>query len=90
MRYHSPRHRSGYYRGSGHHDSTRHHDSGRHERGHGATSRYSDDHHGEDCRRVHKRGHFDGREARIGGTMCYDRHGEPYIVDGSRYVVEYY
>jgi hypothetical protein len=28
-----------------------------------------------------------GQPQRIGGVMCYDRHGRPYIVDGSRHVI---
>lgn len=31
-----------------------------------------------------------GRRARIGGTMCYDAYGRPYIVQGSRYIIQYY
>lgn len=27
---------------------------------------------------------------KIGSTQCYDRYDNPYIVKGSRYVVEYY
>ena len=26
-----------------------------------------------------------GQPLRIGGLMCYDRHGRPYVVDGSRH-----
>ena len=29
-----------------------------------------------------------GRRARIGGTMCYDAYGTPYIVRGSRYIIQ--
>jgi len=46
-------------------------------------------HRGDDCRRVYKDGHHDDRPARIGGTLCYDRHGDPYIVEGSRFVDAY-
>ena len=31
-----------------------------------------------------------GRRARIGGTMCYNRDGRPYVVEGSRYIIGYY
>lgn len=43
-----------------------------------------------DCHQVSKHGYYHGREARIGGTQCYDSYGNPYIVRGSRYVIEYY
>ncbi len=41
------------------------------------------------CRATSKIG-FDGygRRARIGGTMCYDAYGTPYIVRGSRYIIQ--
>ena len=32
----------------------------------------------------------DGRKAKFGGTMCYDRYGSSYIVPGSRHVIHYY
>ncbi len=31
-----------------------------------------------------------GRRARIGGTMCYNAYGTPYIVRGSRHIIHYY
>ncbi len=31
-----------------------------------------------------------GRKAKFGGTMCYDRYGNSYIVRGSRHVIHYY
>ena len=31
-----------------------------------------------------------GRKAKFGGTMCYDRYGNSYIVPGSRHVIHYY
>jgi len=31
-----------------------------------------------------------GRRAVIGGVMCYDGYGSPYIVQGSRHIVRYY
>jgi len=90
-------HRSGHHR-SGHHRS-RHHRFGGHPRHHGHDAhsarhgRHGAAHagagHGE-CHRVYKRSHHDGRPARIGGTQCYDRHGQPYIVSGSRFVDRYY
>ena len=43
------------------------------------------------CRPVvsHGRDHF-GRRAKFGGTLCYDRIGNPYVVPGSRYVIRYF
>lgn len=43
------------------------------------------------CRAVIKFG-FDrfGRRAKIGGTMCFDRYGNPYILSHSRHVIHYY
>ncbi len=43
------------------------------------------------CRAVTKFG-FDrfGRQAKIGGTMCFDRFGKPYILSRSRHVIHYY
>jgi hypothetical protein len=47
--------------------------------------------HKRSCHRVTKVEYArHGRKAKIGGTMCYDRHGNPYIVAGSRYVIHYY
>ena len=43
-----------------------------------------------DCHRVVKKGYFNGRYAKIGGTQCYDRYGNAYIVEGSRYPIHYY
>jgi hypothetical protein len=37
----------------------------------------------------HGRDHF-GRQAKFGGTMCYDRFGNGYVVAGSRHVIHYY
>ena len=31
-----------------------------------------------------------GNEIQVRGTMCYDRHGNGYIVRGSRHIVDYY
>lgn len=45
----------------------------------------------EGCGRVHKVGRdHQGRKAVIGGTLCYDKEGRGFIVEGSRYIVEYY
>ncbi len=44
----------------------------------------------EDCRRVSKiERDSAGRPARIRGTLCFDADGRPYIVEGSRHVMEY-
>jgi len=90
---------------AGHASHDRHTTSGAHvgvktghgdHRGHGSHKRrhYYDGHrHGyyrHDCHKVSKHGYYHGRKAKIGGTMCYDRYGDPYIVQGSRYVIHYY
>ena len=31
-----------------------------------------------------------GRRARVGGLMCHDRHGRPFVLPGSRHVLFYY
>ena len=43
------------------------------------------------CRAVIKYG-FDrfGRRAKIGGTLCFDRYGNSYILSRSRHVIHYY
>ena len=43
------------------------------------------------CRAVTKFG-FDrfGRRAKIGGTMCFDRFGNSYVLSRSRHVIHYY
>lgn len=41
------------------------------------------------CHPVYKRGQWHGRPAKVGGTMCYNRHGEGYVVTGSRYLIHY-
>ena len=43
-----------------------------------------------DCHAVSKVGYWHGHKALIGGTMCYDRYGNSYVVDGSRYLIRYY
>ena len=44
---------------------------------------------GRGCHRTSKIGYWHGYRARIGGTMCYDAYGYPYIVPGSRYLIHY-
>jgi len=83
----------GAIRHAGHHGGhhrDRHHSrhGGHHRRGH--SSSHSGYHRERGCHRVSRHGYYHGREARIGGTQCYDRYGNPYIVRGSRYVIEYY
>lgn len=41
------------------------------------------------CKSVYKIDYWNGHKARIGGTECFDHYGNPYIVPGSRYIVEY-
>jgi hypothetical protein len=62
---------------------------GRHGHGYGlgpGRARYS-----AGCGAVIKYG-FDrfGRRAKIGGTRCFDRYGNPYILSRSRHVIHYY
>lgn len=43
------------------------------------------------CRKVVKTGYDRfGRRAKIGGTMCFDRFGNSYILSHSRHVIHYY
>ncbi len=43
------------------------------------------------CREVTKFGHDRfGRRAKIGGTLCFDRYGNSYILSHSRHVIHYY
>ena len=42
------------------------------------------------CHPTSKIGYYDGYKGKVGGTMCYDDYGEPYIVSGSRYLIEEY
>jgi|GEM_PF-2165358 len=42
------------------------------------------------CQPVSKTGYWHGRQAKIGGTMCYDGYGNGYVVQGSRYLIHYY
>ena len=43
-----------------------------------------------DCHSVWKQGRWRGRPAKVGGLMCYNRHGESYIVRDSKYLIHYY
>ena len=56
--------------------------------------RYRQYHHssyagGSGCHLVNKFGTWRGRPAKVGGTMCYNRNGQGYIVSGSRYLIHY-
>ena len=56
--------------------------------------RYRQYHHssyagGSGCHPVNKFGTWRGRPAKVGGTMCYNRNGQGYIVSGSRYLIHY-
>lgn len=92
---HSPKHHYGH---GGHHRYG--HRYGHSRYGYGGHRRHyskryyapSYDRHGSyGCQKVSKHGRDGaGRLAKIGGTQCYDRHGTPYIVPGSRYIIEYY
>ena len=74
------------YGGHARHNSRHHSYSARnHHDSYSSHSSYS-----RDCHKVSKHSYYHGREARIGGTQCYDRYGDPYIVSGSRYVIDYY
>jgi len=79
-RRHHGRHHGGHHRSRHHSRHSGHHGRGRH------SGYYSDG----GCHKVSKHGYYHGREARIGGTQCYDSYGNPYIVRGTRYVIEYY
>lgn len=56
----------------------------RHHRYHG----YSN--HARNCHPVSKNGFWHGRHAKIGGTMCYDRYGNGYVISNSRHLIHYY
>ncbi len=49
-----------------------------------------DNQYARNCQDVVTDGYFRGRYAKLGGTMCYDRAGNGYMVDGSRYLIHYY
>ncbi len=42
------------------------------------------------CHPIYKRGFYDGFRVLIRARRCYDRFGRPFIVGGSRRIVEYY
>ncbi|MCG8544448.1 MAG: hypothetical protein MJE12_09590 [Alphaproteobacteria bacterium] len=43
------------------------------------------------CHPVSKTGYTrNGRKVKFGGTMCYDKYGYGYIVNGSRHIIHYY
>ena len=88
--YHRDRHyRGGHYaRGSHYYQSQRIYTPPRAYPHHGA--RYRSYSHGSGCHTVSKTDYWHGRLAKIGGTMCYDAYGNPYVVSGSRYVMHYY
>lgn len=44
---------------------------------------------GSACHPVSKHGSWHGRPAKVGGTMCYNGHGQGYVVSGSRYLIHY-
>ncbi len=41
------------------------------------------------CRPTTGTGYLNGHQARFGGTMCYDRYGNPYILSGSERFLGY-
>ena len=61
-----------------------------HGRHHGHKPKHSGYSAGRGCHFVSKEGYWHGRPAIIGGTLCYDAHGNGYIVKGSRHLVRYY
>lgn len=99
--YHGSHNGGHHYRHRGHH---RHHAQRHHRRGHwrsGVTVHVWDPfpprpviRHYPAVRPCHPViGHgFDqfGRRAKFGGTMCYDRYGNSYVVAGSRHVIHYF
>ena len=92
--YYAPqRHRSGHhYRGSTrrYHGHTRGHysySSGGNNGYH--TQAYQTRGGSSGCHPVYKIGHWNGRSAKVGGTMCYNAHGAGYVVSGSRYLIHY-
>ena len=49
--------------------------------------RYNPNH----CHPVSKKGYTrNGRKVKFGGTMCYDKHGHGFILNGSRHIIRYY
>jgi len=86
-------HRTGnsYYRGNRNHYRSDNYYAPRRQYSHRSQPRHHEySEHGSGCHTVSKTGHHHGRLAKIGGTMCYDSYGNPYVVSGSRYVMHYY
>ncbi len=83
-------HRRHYYRGDHYYRSDRYYAAPYAYRHRPAPRHYQYSHHGNGCHAVSKSEYHHGRLARIGGTMCYDGYGYPYVVSGSRYVMHYY
>lgn len=77
--YRSGRHSSGYYGGFSHYRGGYSNAYPRH------SYRYGTDYTDRACQKVSKIVTENGYSHRVGGTMCYDRYGESYIVPGSRY-----
>ena len=97
---HRKHHRKKHHK---HHKHWRHHRHGHHHKhqnggfflsfgSRGPIVHYGPNHdqYARKCHGVVTDGYFNGRYAKVGGTMCYDRAGNGYIVDGSRYLVHYY
>ena len=94
---HSYRRGHSYHRGHSYRHGKRHHyrrdhyhAPRRHYSHRPAPRHHSYTRHGSGCHSVSKSGYHHGRPAQIGGTMCYDAYGKPYVVSGSRYVMHYY
>ena len=61
------------------------------QRGYATRRHYSRQNAGRGCHQVSKHGYDGyGNKAKIGGTMCYDGYGRPYVVKGSRYIIHSY
>ena len=71
--------RGGYKKGRGGYSS-----------GYGGKKGHGYQSHRPRCEGVFKRGRWHGRPAKVGGTRCFDRYGNGYIVQGSRYLIHYY
>jgi len=85
-------HDNGAYRhgGRGHHRQHRHRYSRAYaDNGYGYAGGYNSQRRA--CGPVSKMSYDDyGNRVRIGGTQCYDNYGKPYIVRGSRYIIDRY
>ena len=95
--HHGDRHHFGrehHTPGQGHSHSRHRHSRTHLKHGHATQRQHEHDRRGRytshECRTVIKKAYEHGRLAKIAGKLCYDRHGNPYIVKGSRYVVRYY